>query len=446
MKKFFVLMVFVLCFMFFLTSCDNLVNSLNNAIDTATNDLISSIESEIDGVVDGLGDIVDETEEVLDGLGDPDGDEDTAHGFVDDEYYSDEDISDEDISDEDTAHGFVDDDEYAPDSDSAEEFGKELDGINIKWKDSEFCAIAYLGDAINLMDPKMLSKLDEYYADEHPLLRKMSNIEQLTTDGNEVYLIIPRYTNVKFAVHDSSDGFFGKNLIECTGLPLLVICNPLDKENGWINGNITVLASIGTDVDKIISFYPYVDIKENIAIVRIDEIDGDKLIDITHYDGYVSVIPEEDKYAAEEKPVADKPVAADIPISEKKLNITGNWRLVKDSEEFGSFVYDLSFESNMNMSVTISGEFGHLVEKFSGTYSFVDNDKSVYPNGALVFDVSMHRAAYDSTISETNRGQKLKGSYTLVFDGDTVIMTHAGGDQFITQNLLKPQVLTYKKR
>ena len=123
----------------------------------------------------------------------------------------------------------------------------------VEWRQNDICAIIFVGYG---KDFASVSQADNYkmYCERFPSLRKAAKFAAVT-EGDEVYYIIPRYSDAtvvvneyKIDIEDNMKEIVGKKLYEGEAAPLLIRCNLSDLHP---NTSVTV-----TGGGKSVTFNP----------------------------------------------------------------------------------------------------------------------------------------------------------------------------------------------
>ena len=120
--------------------------------------------------------------------------------------------------------------------------------INIEFNnDKQLLAVAYLNN-IEEISSKYIFNLE--------------NIKVFQTNGNEKYLIIPRYNDIEISIYEASfneDKFEKSNKIANTNLPFIINCN--ESENV---SNIIIEVKYNNEV---FDYSPSINLKDNNSIL-----------------------------------------------------------------------------------------------------------------------------------------------------------------------------------
>ena len=123
----------------------------------------------------------------------------------------------------------------------------------VEWRQNDICAIVFVGYG---KDFASISQTDDFmkYSERFPSLRKTTKFDA-ETEGDEVYFIIPRYSNATVTVNeynidleDNMNETIGRKLYEGESTSLLIRCNLSDLHP---NTTVTVTGS-----GKSITFNP----------------------------------------------------------------------------------------------------------------------------------------------------------------------------------------------
>ena len=151
----------------------------------------------------------------------------------------------------------------------SEEGPLETEGIN--WAPGELFGIAFLGYADNLDDEDMQLMYD-YYKEAYPVLKDYTKSAWVEAEGNEVFVIIPRYKGSQITVREYyvvEENELGPKLYSGTNDALFLLCNFSDLH---FNTNVTV-----DYYDDSESINPYVSLMDGSAAIP----EGGRVHDLT---------------------------------------------------------------------------------------------------------------------------------------------------------------------
>jgi len=271
-----------------------------------------------------------------------------------------------------------------------------FDASVIDWQDGELCAVAFLGYAGTLHDADMYPVYDAFEA-QYPGLTAENNCTWFQTVGQEVYLIIPRYSDTLLTVTIfSEDGEESKFL---QAAPLFLQCNESD-----IMGNSRItLEHQGTTC----SFSPRISLDDSRLLLPEDG----TVRDITNR----ALIGLSDENAEANRDL-----------------LPGDWQLYGEDEIFGFVVNYLSFAGDGTVTLAHGVADGDIIEEYQGFYTLSGEDHKELPVGTLLLTLDMVYAVYDEEISETAKGLTIESAHKIFFPDDNhLVLTNIRGDELI---------------
>ena len=286
---------------------------------------------------------------------------------------------------------------------------------NIDWKDGELCAIAFLGYADSLQDADMQPVYDSY-AEQYSISRDAEQSLWIELEGDEVYLIIPRYEESALGIHKVLTGKVlssGEVLYSGDAKPLFLRCNLSD-----IHPNSSIVVS-------------HRDTNTDLAPSR-NLVDGNIILPP---DGTVRDVT--------------IPQNGDAPYQKSgaaSVAMSGDWQMLFSYND-ENFVQGLNFTTDNKMTMFHGWAESELAEKFTGEYTFAGDNHPQYPVGTLLYTLNLVYAIDDEYVSEKTPGYAIQGAYTVEFTGDDVMkLTRLGGDQLVyNEHPPTPEVYTFNR-
>ena len=268
---------------------------------------------------------------------------------------------------------------------SQEEF-TEFEAID--WEEGELGGIAFLGYADNVYDEAILREHDRYNA-EYGYFTE-GDISFLESEGDEIYLIIPRYLGSRVTVEEfnAEDGRRGTILLDTAVAPFMFRCNMSEIHP---NSLITLRSQ-----DEEFSFCPCIDLADN-SIVLPEDNNG-RIRDIT---------------------LSGELTGGTWNMTRELMNDQTRiyaWELFPD----GTAYYSLLIDETVVISVT---------ERYSGTY-YVSDGSDDYPLNTFVFDMKLEYVT-EGELRE-KLGDTLSGAYQFTFAGPDILnLSYVEGDAII---------------
>ena len=273
-----------------------------------------------------------------------------------------------------------------PSNDLSQEEFTEFEAID--WEEGELGGIAFLGYANNVYDEAILREHDRYNA-KYGYFNE-GDISFLESEGDEIYLIIPRYLGSRVTVeeYNDEDGKRGTILLDTAVAPFMFRCNLSDIHP---NSLITLRSH-----DEEFSFNPCVSLMDSSIILPEDN--NGRIRDIT---------------LSGELTGGTWNMTRELMNDQTRIYV---WELFPD----GTAHYSLRVDETVVVSVT---------ESYSGTY-YISDGSDGYPHNTLVFDMKLQYIT-EGELGK-NLGEHLSGAYQFTFAGPDILnLSYVEGDAII---------------